>query len=410
MTLTQGLCNTPFTLEWLVDILLCNGKYSATVTSHNAMPIGVGQGFLSHIVRVQFTWTGKDADKMPKSVVMKVPTTNTLTAQFNKMDLGAEHKEQLQDDMVNLWLPLAHGNECKFYEMFAKTKPNILMPKTYFAKELGDGKEGVIVMEDFSLMNGITINKADGMNLEQVKKVIENLAVLHTWCLRTPGEWENRFVVMGKEAMSTWPEMMKAIAQQLTTLDAEKFPENSLDELRWAFEIDYAFTCMTMDTSKKLGVPQLLVHGDLWTNNMLFAADENHLPTNKLLALIDWQVVHPGNICEDIARMLVSSCPGELRRTHTNTLLHYYYDCLTKELKHTPAFTFEQLKQAYDLILPFAMCFYVFSVPMMCMSPIVGEGEVKEKRVKELLSRAKMIMDDVVGLKDNAMQFVKENM
>jgi hypothetical protein len=79
-------------------------------------------------------------------------------------------------------------------------------------------------------------------------------------------------------------------------------------------------------------------------------------------------------------------------------------------LSHTPAFTFEQLKSAYDLILPFAMCFYLFSVPMMCMSPIVGEGEVKEKRVKELLSRAKLVMEDVVALKDGAMKFVKESM
>jgi hypothetical protein len=108
--------------------------------------------------------------------------------------------------------------------------------------------------------------------------------------------------------------------------------------------------------------------------------------------------------------MLVSSCSGEMRRTHTDTLLHFYYECLTKELKTPPSFTFSQLKQTYDLILPFAMCFYLFSVPMMCMSPIVGEGEVKEKRVKELLQRAKFVMNDVIGLKDNAMKFIKENL
>jgi thiamine kinase-like enzyme len=45
---------------------------------------------------------------------------------------------------------------------------------------------------------------------------------------------------------------------------------------------------MTMDTSKSLGVPQLLVHGDMWTNNMLFEANINNRPSDKLLALIDW--------------------------------------------------------------------------------------------------------------------------
>jgi hypothetical protein len=67
----------------------------------------------------------------------------------------------------------------------------------------------------------------------QAKQVISNIAALHTWCLRTPGVWENRFEIMGKDSMSTWPQMMKEIAKQLVGLDATMFTEKSLDDVNY---------------------------------------------------------------------------------------------------------------------------------------------------------------------------------
>ena len=42
------------------------------------------------------------------------------------------------------------------------------------------------------------------------------------------------------------------------------------------------------------GFPPAIVHGDLWSPNILFTKDENENASNELAAIIDWQSAHPG--------------------------------------------------------------------------------------------------------------------
>jgi aminoglycoside phosphotransferase (APT) family kinase protein len=37
-----------------------------------------------------------------------------------------------------------------------------------------------------------------------------------------------------------------------------------------------------------------LVHGDMWTNNMLIKANEDGSISNEILAIIDWQTTFKG--------------------------------------------------------------------------------------------------------------------
>lgn len=44
-----------------------------------------------------------------------------------------------------------------------------------------------------------------------------------------------------------------------------------------------------MSIHKEYNVPDVLVHGDLWANNIFFKADGTNA-TDELLAIVDWQV------------------------------------------------------------------------------------------------------------------------
>ncbi|KAH7717419.1 hypothetical protein AAVH_15150, partial [Aphelenchoides avenae] len=42
---------------------------------------------------------------------------------------------------------------------------------------------------------------------------------------------------------------------------------------------------------KALGLPLLLLHGDCWSNNLLFTRHDDETPSNDVLAFLDWQGV-----------------------------------------------------------------------------------------------------------------------
>lgn len=70
----------------------------------------------------------------------------------------------------------------------------------------------------------------------------------------------------------------------------------------------------------------LITHTDFWCNNLLFKNDEEG---NCKCAILDWQMVTYSRPTNDIALLLVSSVPTELRRINTPGLLDKYWETLT---------------------------------------------------------------------------------
>lgn len=75
----------------------------------------------------------------------------------------------------------------------------------------------------------------------------------------------------------------------------------------------------------------LITHTDFWSNNLLFRNNNDDVDGNNCeCAILDWQMVTYSRPTNDVALLLVSSVPSELRRRHTNSLLDTYWDTLIK--------------------------------------------------------------------------------
>jgi aminoglycoside phosphotransferase (APT) family kinase protein len=156
---------------------------------------------------------------------------------------------------------------------------------------------------------------------------------------------------------------------------------------------------------KRNGLPAVLAHGDLWAMNVLVQKDENGKPTGDLLTLIDWQTAHAGFVVEDIARVLVTSVKGEMRRKETDGVLQYYFDELRANLAKYGkecSITLAMIKDAYDYNFPYAAAFFLLGVPLMATGAtnVDENGKVPDSFANEMFVRSKLVFEDVIELKD----------
>jgi thiamine kinase-like enzyme len=146
------------------------------------------------------------------------------------------------------------------------------------------------------------------------------------------------------------------------------------------------------------GLCPVAVHGDLWTSNLLWSVNDKSEAGDELCAIIDWQMTHPGNCCEDIGRLLVSSVSGKLRRQHTDHVLQVYHQKLTEASGGVAPFTLEQVQQAYKAIFPYSVLIMMFGVPMYINIGAIVDGPTKSDRQEQLLLRARNAMEDAIEL------------
>lgn len=78
----------------------------------------------------------------------------------------------------------------------------------------------------------------------------------------------------------------------------------------------------------------LITHTDFWSNNLLFREnptdDFENMPS---CVIIDWQMITYSRPTNDIALLLISSLPSNVRRDNMSSLLDFYYQCLKSNLK-----------------------------------------------------------------------------
>uniref|UniRef100_A0A914QG70 CHK kinase-like domain-containing protein n=1 Tax=Panagrolaimus davidi TaxID=227884 RepID=A0A914QG70_9BILA len=90
---------------------------------------------------------------------------------------------------------------------------------------------------------------------------------------------------------------------------------------------------------KELGLPNVLVHGDLWNSN-------KNGSDNKILALVDWQLVYEGSSAADLVRYIVRGTEASVRRKTEPTFFSFYIKCICDLIPNLEIYE-SQIRKAY---------------------------------------------------------------
>uniref|UniRef100_A0AC35F746 CHK kinase-like domain-containing protein n=1 Tax=Panagrolaimus sp. PS1159 TaxID=55785 RepID=A0AC35F746_9BILA len=234
--------------------------------------------------------------------------------------------------------------------------------------------------------------------MAKIKDFVGHLARMHKNILTTdPKIWKGKYLI-GQKAMVDYLNFLPA--------RCESFLENCkrIDQFKPIFDKyskfmingDY-YLYVEKQAYIDLGLLPVIVHGDAYGGNVIYAIDKDGKICDKISALIDWQLMHEGSPMEDLARFLVQCCDGILRRKAETFIFEYYLECLEKEFgddKTKVPYTLEQLKKAYKYSF-IAQAFFIPSYEIALNAKSDDASEIKEANHEFGVSKAFDALQDV---------------
>ncbi|XP_050670156.1 uncharacterized protein LOC126968954 [Leptidea sinapis] len=266
-------------------------------------------------------------------------------------------------DHFKLDLHLRKDNTIRIIHLFAKFLPLINIPKAklvmesnFFQREalmydLFDKlgvyndqnpwcpkalrfNETLVVMPDLSYEGYRNVAKLECLDLQHVRAVVTSMAKFHAAfacyeanrnCdLQHPHSFydEHREELMDKSFMdSPWLRAAAKLTYNFLKEFSTKQLDRSVEKIMIELFID---TCN--DLRQREDSLNVLIHRDLWTNNIMFRYDGTH-PTDAVM--LDFQCVRYGPPAFDIMIFLYLTTSRKFRLAHEMEVLNHYYTVFT---------------------------------------------------------------------------------
>jgi len=296
----SGISALPLTAEdlttnWL-QFALADVVKGETIESFSAEIIGIGEGFMGQLARVELRYANGASDA-PNSVIAKFASTR------------ADTREMARDQNL-------YQREIGFYRDIGQAV-GVPVPACHFSDLQEDSNQFVMILED--LAPGVPSDQVTGTSRETSREVIEQFAKLHAkWWNSDQLEtyaWA-KWVIQEtpiQDALGLFRESMRQ-AEETGRFDAYPEMKRLMPLLPPLFRIEPAPP-----------FPFTLTHGDLRSDNII-----QPTPEGGRFAVIDWQLAGIGDPINDIARWLVQSISIEDRRATEKELLKLYHDRLVE--------------------------------------------------------------------------------
>lgn len=356
--------------EWLnedffLNILRTTEKDpSIILTSFNMRPaIAKGEHYASCMYRVKISYAGKSAQK-PISFVVKASFEDEfINGTLNEYDI---YKQEMK--MYKNYLPIFKKYLSKINE------ESDISPNTFYINFEND----VIVFEDLAEKGYRMADRTDGLDMTHAKMVIEKMAKLHAASLvyntKQDGDLEKSFTrgMFNRKSNGLSPYFLsnlQSLANEVSNWNGYEQIANKLRNMESSL----------IENGRKVfdpteGYLNCLIHGDLWTNNVMFKYDENNKPENALL--VDFQMCVWGSPAVDIHYFINTSLNDDLRENHQDELFYFYYSTLVdllKRLKYSG-----KIPSLYEFQMEaLGKMFYAFSSCCLVLPVMMTETEIK---------------------------------
>ncbi|KAK0421398.1 hypothetical protein QR680_015213 [Steinernema hermaphroditum] len=389
------LADSPYTISWFLKILsesspeFCELLRKYELKSVSALNISGGKGFISKVYKCDIEFEGLEH---PHEVVLKVPGVDAIK-DVDKAIISEGDTSKINDQKIQHFIRF-HNQECLFYNKYADKIAGFPMVQMYDTGNwVVDKTRGYLLME--SMVGAAeTYSIFQGFSKKQMLKIAEHLAHFHKHFLCMPDQsWTEELPLHLFQSPGAL-DFVEALLKKLSAMKPAIFEDRIKHVLGFSNSLKF-HKYTTYDVYKDFGLPTVLTHGDMWTNNILWRKD-----SDEVAAFIDFQICHAGSPALDIARVLVLCSDGDVRREHEVDILKQYYRTLKRLLEidgKSIEFTFQQLEGAYRVHLINQTIHLLFMVPFFCcgdhdenMKPIW------EARTEKLMMRALFALDDAL--------------
>ncbi|KAL7288617.1 uncharacterized protein LOC106648405 [Trichogramma pretiosum] len=198
------------------------------------------------------------------------------------------------------------------------------------SEESPEPPESYLVLENLASKGYESAEFSRGLTLKQAEAALDAIARLHALSLTLkvkegkPLNERYPFLFQTARATDSYQQLVERGLPQLARF-LERRPG-----LEAVLEALLALRPRTKEVIANLLAPEdplaLITHTDFWCNNLLFRANDDGACE---CAILDWQMVTYSRPTNDVALLVVSSLPTELRRRHTSALLDGYWNSLT---------------------------------------------------------------------------------
>uniref|UniRef100_A0A240PKZ1 CHK kinase-like domain-containing protein n=1 Tax=Anopheles epiroticus TaxID=199890 RepID=A0A240PKZ1_9DIPT len=232
----------------------------------------------------------------------------------------------------------------------------------------------VIVLEDLRERQFTMANRRQGLDMEHTRMVLRRLAQFHAASAvlqeqRGPyGELfrEGMFTEKGRAMSEQFQKGQAEFIQKIMNNWSEKAKYYATVMKHWGMDLFDSLIRVTRANPDRFNV---LNHGDMWCNNILFHYNEESALSDILL--IDYQLSFWSSPAIDLLYFMFTSVNGEFKLSQLNYMIQYYHEHLVDSLEFLGySGTMPLLKELHSDIIShylfgFMICFSILPICLM---------------------------------------------